>query len=392
MPIYSGNRSGSMDILATEADMSYGPNDMARIMYESEINDMKVFEAVLRHDFQEIKGIREGTILESELRSLNEASKKHLLDSLMLKSKNAWAKIKGAMSNAANAVAAYVLRDGKAYATIFEKTFANKRDNFNGKTIQDVKVPSKDFAAAFKLPSFKNDFNKALSNRMNETGLDKTTLIQTGLQGCLGKFATGPVTPKEFKTICDENAFETTEVNDGNVDKMASYFVKNIKGGSEIIRSLKNAQSETEKKLMEAYNELKKAAKNVAKDTNAVAEAAADDTADAADDTAAPVEEPNVVTNLVVLAAAYEIIVSTYSKSKIGIAKKTLKYSRAALAKILAACKTATSNPDDTTDTVATEARCDIISGMYAIDEAFNMSSIDLNTYAIKGFVEAAII
>lgn len=35
MPIYSGNRSGSMDILATEADMSYGANDMARIMYES---------------------------------------------------------------------------------------------------------------------------------------------------------------------------------------------------------------------------------------------------------------------------------------------------------------------------------------------------------------------
>ncbi len=387
MPIYSGNRSGSMDILATEADMSYGPNDMARIMYESEVNDMKVFEAVLQHDFQEIKGIREGTILESELKSLNEASKKHLLDSLMLKSKNAWAKIKGAMSNAANAVAAYVLRDGKAYATIFEKTFANKRDNFSGKTIQDVKVPSKDFAAAFKLPSFKNDFNKALSNRMNETGLDKTTLIQTGLQECLGKFATGPVTPKEFKTICDENAFETTEVNDGNVDKMASYFVKNIKGGSEIIRSLKNAQSETEKKLMEAYNELKKAAKNVAKDTDAVAEAAADDTA--AD---TPAEEPNVVTNLVVLAAAYEIIVSSYSKAKIGIAKKTLKYSRAALAKILAACKTAVSNPDDTTDEVATEARCDIISGMYAIDEAFNMSSIDLNTYAIKSFVEAAII
>ena len=381
MPIYSGNRSGSVDFLATEADMSYGPNDMARIMYESEINDMKVFEAVLQHDFQEIKGIREGTILESELKSLNEASKKHLIDSLMLKSKNAWAKIKGAMSNAANAVAAYVLRDGKAYATIFEKTFANKRDNFNGKTIQDVKVPSKDFAAALKLPGFKNDFNKALSGRMNETGLDKTTLIQNGLQECLGKFATGPVTPKEFKTVCDENAFETTEINDSNVDKMASYFVKNIKGGSEIIRSLKNAQSETEKKLMDAYNELKKAAKTVAKDTDAVAESAADDT---------PAEEPNTVSNLIVLAAAYETIVSTYSKAKISIAKKTLKYSRAALAKILAACKTATSNPDDTADEVATEARCDIIEGMYAIDEAFSMTSTDLNTYAIKSFVEAA--
>lgn len=381
MPIYSGNRSGSVDFLATEADMSYGPNDMARIMYESEINDMKVFEAVLQHDFQEIKGIREGTILESELKSLNEASKKHLIDSLMLKSKNAWAKIKGAMSNAANAVAAYVLRDGKAYATIFEKTFANKRDNFNGKTIQDVKVPSKDFAAALKLPGFKNDFNKTLSGRMNETGLDKTTLIQNGLQECLGKFATGPVTPKEFKTVCDENAFETTEINDSNVDKMASYFVKNIKGGNEIIRSLKNAQSETEKKLMDAYNELKKAAKTVAKDTDAVAESAADDT---------PAEEPNTVSNLIVLAAAYETIVSTYSKAKISIAKKTLKYSRAALAKILAACKTATSNPDDTTNEVATEARCDIIEGMYAIDEAFSMTSTDLNTYAIKSFVEAA--
>ena len=32
MPIYSGNRTGSAEFLALEADMSYGPNDMDRIM------------------------------------------------------------------------------------------------------------------------------------------------------------------------------------------------------------------------------------------------------------------------------------------------------------------------------------------------------------------------
>ena len=58
MPIYSGNRTGSAEFLALEADMSYGPNDMARIMYESECNDQMIFEAVLKNDFMEIRGIR----------------------------------------------------------------------------------------------------------------------------------------------------------------------------------------------------------------------------------------------------------------------------------------------------------------------------------------------
>ena len=365
MPIYSGNRSGSMDILVTEANMSYGPNDMARIMYESEVNDMKIFEAILQNDFREIKGIREGTILESELKSLNEASKKHLLDSLMVKSKSAWSKIKGAMNNAANAVAAYVLKDGKAYADAFENTYAAKRSNFSGKVIRDVKVPSKEFGNSLNLPSFKNNFTKALSSGMNATDIDKTALIQTGLQKCLGRYAKNPVGPKEFNKICNDYAFDTIEVNDRNVDKLADYFVKNVRSGKDVIKLLKDSQADTEKQLIDAYNELKKAAKD-------------DESSDS-----------NAATSLTVLTAAYETIVANYSKARIAIARKTLKYSRAALAKILAACKSPNANPDDERNAVANEARCDIMIGMSQIDEAFSMN-YSANSFAIRSFVEAA--
>lgn len=380
MPIYSGNRTGSAEFLALEADMSYGPNDVARIMYESECNDQMIFEAILKNDFREIRGIREGTILESELTALNEASKKHLIDSLKISLSKTGMKISGALKNAGNAVAAYVMRDGKAYANIFERKFAQNRANFDGKVIQDVKVISKQFMSSFKLPSFKNDFSKSLSSRMNETGLDKTILIQNGLQGCIPKYATEPVTPKQFTTICMENAFETVEINDKNVDAMAKSFVATIKGGSDLIKSLKNAEADTKKALLNAFTELKAANKK-----GAVAEAATDGEEEEAQET----EAPNVISNLVVLTAAYQAVVAKYSGVRISIAKKSLKYARAALAKILAACKTPNSNPE-TQETVAQEARIDIMGGIYEINEAFATPAENLNTYAIRSFVEAA--
>lgn len=381
MPIYSGNRTGSAEFLALEADMSYGPNDMARIMYESECNDQMIFEAVLKNDFMEIKGIREGTILESELTALNEASKKHLIDSLKISLSKTGMKISGALKNASNAVAAYVMRDGKAYANIFEKKFAQDRANFDGKVIQDVKVISKQFIGSFKLPSFKNDFSKALSSRMNETGLDKTVLIQTGLQGCIPKYATEPVTPKQFTELCMENAFETVEINDSNVDSMAKSLLATIKGGSALIKSLKATEADTKKALLGAFTELKAANKK-----GAVAEAAADETEA---DAPAAEEAPDVISNLVVLTAAYQTVVAKYSAVRISITKKSLKYARAGLAKILAACKTPTSNPE-TQETVAQEARMDIADGIYEINEAFATPAADLNTSAIRSFVEAA--
>ena len=66
MSIYSTNdRVGAAATIV--ADESYRPSDIGRIMYESQLNDQAIFEATLMADFAEINGLREGTLLESEI-------------------------------------------------------------------------------------------------------------------------------------------------------------------------------------------------------------------------------------------------------------------------------------------------------------------------------------
>ena len=56
MSIYSNNRSGSMELDQIAANESYTCNDFGRILYESQLNDMAFFEAVLACEFKEAKG------------------------------------------------------------------------------------------------------------------------------------------------------------------------------------------------------------------------------------------------------------------------------------------------------------------------------------------------
>lgn len=121
MSIYSNNRSGSMELDQIAANESYTCNDFGRILYESQLNDMAFFEAVLACDFKEAKGLQEGTILQSEVKAMNEASFKAIVDKVVDRLKAFWAKIQGAFKDAIDKISAYVLGDGKAFVREFNK-------------------------------------------------------------------------------------------------------------------------------------------------------------------------------------------------------------------------------------------------------------------------------
>ena len=138
MSIYSNNRTGVAATATLVANESYKSNDIGRILYESAVNDMAFFEAVIASDFNEIKGLREGTLLEAEVAALNEASAKEFFKGMAERVKKFWAKIKGAIKAAINKLAAYVLKDGKAFVAEFEAA-EKKYGKFTGK-IEGVKL------------------------------------------------------------------------------------------------------------------------------------------------------------------------------------------------------------------------------------------------------------
>ncbi len=108
MSIYSANRSAAV---GTVAEAKKYTTDINRIMYESEVNNMRIFEACMKYDFTQIQGLREGTILESEIAAIDEASKAEFLENL----KKAWEAVKAKLKAAFDAI---LNKLGNAYRMI----------------------------------------------------------------------------------------------------------------------------------------------------------------------------------------------------------------------------------------------------------------------------------
>lgn len=133
MSIYSRNRTGVMEMSQTKADMSYGVNDFGRILYEIQQNDMAFFEAILQTDFKEIKSLNEGTILESEVAALNEASKNQLIQKIKESIKKFIANLKGIIKNAIDNIANYTVTKYAELVNTFAKIPTDRLNNWDGK-------------------------------------------------------------------------------------------------------------------------------------------------------------------------------------------------------------------------------------------------------------------
>ena len=132
MSIYSANRSGCMSTAAIAANESYAFNDCGRIIYESQINDMTLFESILACDFKEVQGLNEGTILESEVKALNKESLKALGKKIADRLKDFWAKIKAVFNSAIQWVSAYILNDGSAFVNVFNSKVGDRINEWKG--------------------------------------------------------------------------------------------------------------------------------------------------------------------------------------------------------------------------------------------------------------------
>lgn len=305
MSIYSANRSGSM-VATQEASAlkgNYTSADLGRILYESQVNDMAIFEAVLATDFDEIKSLREGTILESEIASLNEEAKEGLGKKLVAALDALWKKIKELLTIAKRKIAAYVIRSGKAYAEDYKKFVADEK--FANKFPSGVKgkMMDENISDIIKLPDI--DMVKNAISNATEANLSSAEVSSLALARTLDNGALVGMNPSEYYTQVEILAFRERDLSKEDADAC----VKFLESGKDSIKELKKKEDEIDKAI--------KALKQKVTDKN----------------------EKDSVTRNNMIVSAYQTVLSTAASTSIKVVNQNMKYARLNLGAIKAAYK-----------------------------------------------------
>ena len=311
MSIYATNRMGRVAEMAITANESYTSTDLGRILYESQVNDMAIFEAVVASDLNEMKAVREGTLLESEIVSLNEASAKEFINSMIDRIKAFWRKIKGVFRDIKRKIAAYLLGDGKAFIEEFEKKFEDLRKNGlpkNKKYDVDIEQYFDISKVNLLTPA---EVENAIKSEMSSSS-SRTEILQIGLAKSLDRNASEGLAPADFGKAFYEKTCEKKTLYIGQLKA-------NITSGSEQLKKLAELEKAVDKKLGELESSLKAEERKLAKDSGEKAGA--------------------IISRISMLVSIYENITAMTIKLSIGGIKKNITQSRIGLSKILKEAK-----------------------------------------------------
>ena len=116
---------------------SYTHNDIGLILYESEMNSMRIFEATLQADFAQIAGLREGTLLESEVEAIKESNFADFKKKIVTLLETFWRKIKSGLIEFKNKLLEIFESNGKHFIIHFFKTI-NK--NYKHRLSKNIEV------------------------------------------------------------------------------------------------------------------------------------------------------------------------------------------------------------------------------------------------------------
>ena len=268
MGIYSTNRLSSTRSSTMRPDMSYrGSSAIGRCMYESVLNDNALNESLLLSDFQEIRGIREGTIMESELRSIQEASVEGFFRKAKELLKKLGEKIMGIFRTVYAKLTQWFVRYGKAYVAMHRKTVLNK--NIKNLTIKKYRMPKSDF----KLESLANNvklssevLTKSISNKKlyGNDNHDEESFKNDQMKYLLG---TDKTDSSEYQEYVMNKAF--SEENDISGSKFSTSLLTKIldvvSEGRKPIKDLKKTESDIIKSIKKSQSDLDKLEKEINK-------------------------------------------------------------------------------------------------------------------------------
>lgn len=267
MGIFSRDRSGSYTGTFSVNEGYVNTADITRALYESEINNHRIFEAVLASDFHEIRARQEGTLLESEISALNEANVKAFFEKLIQKLKNFWEKVKGVFKAAYARLSSYIVRNGKTFLKMHEKDLVESK--VNGCELKNYKKrTSKIFVTPEVVSKLLSGDIKASSSelsRQNGYKSDDLSDFEKELYNSMMSKHKGDTDSSNFvKNALDECFEEKATVKMGTDVKLAD-LKKTLSDGSKTIKDLKEAEKKMEKKVKDAIKSLKDAEKKASK-------------------------------------------------------------------------------------------------------------------------------
>lgn len=316
MAFYSSNRLSNLGTTKVAANESYvGSAGLGRLMVESEQNDMAIFEAVLAHDFSEARGIHEGTILESEIRSLNEGSIKEFFTTLKAKLMKFWEKIKGVFKTVYAKLTEWIVRSGKAFVNLHRKELTTKDfSKFPGMAYRpNVKNPTEAYTN-------RPDKWMTASNVRTQTnftpddaefGRDSKFMTKQLSKILGGKATTASSFSKDFLDFCYAEENKKFKPSGSEITKM----MDNVYNGKAPIKELRDLEKKDGNKIRDVLKDLDTQKANLEKDDEAAGKA---------------------LTTARNYCAAFETVVSLYTSSAIKIVKFGLSQDRKALGKLVA--------------------------------------------------------
>jgi hypothetical protein len=277
MGVFSGNRTSlsNYDVVAAEGYM--GQTGCLQALIEAQQNDMAVFEAVIKGDFEETYALQEGTVLEAEMVSLQEGVISGLFEKVKELLKKLLEKLKGIFDSFMKRFDSVVMTDNKAFVKKYELE-VRKKD------LKDMKY--KYSKPTGKTPTTPN-FEKAINIGINVTtaaGKDSTKDLQDyreknvddnqiaeKLYGqCVGS---STLTKEEFVKEFDELMFESEEEFSDGASEAVNIAMKVLAESKEAIKDAEKTNKElndkVKKMLKDAEEEQKESDRRLKGDKDA---------------------------------------------------------------------------------------------------------------------------
>lgn len=322
MGIYSANRMSSVRTGSMRPDMSYaGTAGIGRCMYESAVNDCVLSESLLMQDFNEVRAMREGTILESEMRVMQE----NVVTDFFKKCKELLIKlgkkIAGIFRQVYAKLTQWFVRSGKMYVKMHRKTVLSK-------DIRNLEIKKYRKPKAFNVNSIIENITKrydkyqanyqSLYNSRMEKGTKATdTSVDEIVKNLLKDHE-----PSELYDYMMESSYEDEDTISGpDIKGSLNKILSNIESGSKTIKDLKEAERKFKDSIKKATNGVDKLQKEADKKK---LEGDAKDVSD------------SIITKFRNLISAYQQAMNSATSATIRVVKFSIKQDRSVIAQIVA--------------------------------------------------------
>lgn len=239
MSIYSNNRSGVMEMAQVSVNEAYKTADIGTILAETEANDMAFFEAILYSDFNEIQGLREGTLLEAEAKKLNKESIKAFGSKIMDRLQAFLAKIKAMFRAVVEKIASYCAGDGKRIVAAINAHKAGWTGSVENVATYDT------VHKAFMLPP---RLENALSEAIDNKDLISNYLASRGVNGA------DKLTAKNYIKAAMAAAKSVKTYNASNIGELCEI----LTSGKGEIKNFKSKEKEVEGRVNDVAKEVRK--------------------------------------------------------------------------------------------------------------------------------------